>query len=268
VGERVALATVAAWAAFPAAVSLQLAYTESIAMLVLCATLWAVMRRAWLLSAALVLLLGITRPIAAPLVVVVAVALVVRWRARRTDPISRGEYARGAVALAASGVAAVVWPLLAWAVTGSRSAYMDTMSAWRAGGQIVPVKPWVSMSHWVFRDTAHPELFGDVLLVALVVALVVLPLGPWARRLGPELRTWCLAYPAYLALVLDPFTSIFRYALPLFPLLAVILGGAWMGRAARWLWARAAALVVLGVAGQAVWIWTLLVFVPPSDYPP
>jgi hypothetical protein len=145
---------------------------------------------------------------------------------------------------------------------------MDTMSAWRAGGQIVPVKPWVSMSHWVFRDTAHPELFGDVSLVALVVALVVFPLGPWARRLGPELRTWCLAYPAYLALVLDPFTSIFRYALPLFPLLAVILGGAWMGRAARWLWARAAALVVLGVAGQAVWIWTLLVFVPPSDYPP
>ncbi|HEV7148133.1 MAG TPA: hypothetical protein VGN48_14170 [Pedococcus sp.] len=268
VGQRVALATVAVWAAFPAAVSLQLAYTESIAMLVLCATLWAVMRRAWLLSAALVLLLGITRPIAAPVAVVVAVALVVRWRARRSDPITTGEYVRGAVAMAASGVAAMVWPLVAWAVTGSRNAYTDTMAAWRAGGHIVPLKPWVSMSQWVFRDTAHPELFGDVLLGALVVTLLALPLGPWARRLGPELRTWCLAYPAYLAFVLDPFTSIFRYALPLFPLLAVILGGAWLGRAARWLWARTTALVVLGVAGQAVWIWTLLVFVPPSDYPP
>ena len=45
VGARVALATVAVWAAFPAAVSLQLAYTESLAMLVLCGFLWAVIRR-------------------------------------------------------------------------------------------------------------------------------------------------------------------------------------------------------------------------------
>ena len=86
---------------------------------------------------------------------------------------------------------------------------------------------------------------------------------------GPELRTWCLAYPAYLALVLDPFTSIFRYALPLFPLLAVI--------ARRRVGPAAPPLVVgpgrpcsswPGVVGAGVWIWTLLVFVPPSDYPP
>ncbi len=118
VGERVALATVAVWAAFPAAVSLQLAYTESIAMLVLCGVLWAVMRRAWLTAAALVLLLGITRPIAAPVAVVIAVALLVRWRGRRTHPISGGEYVRGALALAASGLAAVIWPLVAWARHG------------------------------------------------------------------------------------------------------------------------------------------------------
>jgi hypothetical protein len=93
-------------------------------------------------------------------------------------------------------------------------------------------------------------------------------LGPWARALGPELRTWCLAYPAYLALVLDPFTSIFRYLLPLFPLVVVMLGGGWVSRSPRWLWWRAGALVVLGVVGQAYWINELLVFVPPSDYPP
>ena len=268
VSDQVALASVAVWAAFPAAVSLQLAYTESIAMLVLCGVLWAVLRRAWLVAAGLVLLLGITRPIAAPVAVVVAVALLVRWRARRTSPISQGEYLRGALALAASGLAAVAWPLIAWAVTGSRTAYTDTMAAWRAGGQIVPFTPWLSMSTWVFRDSPHAEVLGHVALAALAVTLVAMPLGPWAKRLGPELRTWCLAYPAYLAVVLDPFTSIFRYALPLFPLVAVVLGGGWVRRAARWLWARATVLVAVGIVGQVVWVLTLLVFVPPSDYPP
>ena len=268
VGERVALATVAAWAAFPAAVSLQLAYTESIAMLVLCGLLWAVMRRAWLLAAPLVLLLGLTRPIAAPAAAVIAVALWVRWRGRRERPVTLGEAVSGVVALAAAGLAATLWPLIAWAATGSRTAYTDTMAAWRAGGHIVPLKPWLWMSQWVFRDSPNGATYGPVALAALVTAIVVLTLGPWATRLGPELRTWCLAYPAYLALVLDPFTSIFRYALPLFPLLAVILGGGWVDRAARWLWTRTAVLVALGLVGQVAWIWKLLVYVPPSDFPP
>ncbi|WP_230208887.1 hypothetical protein [Nostocoides sp. HKS02] len=268
VGDRVALATVAVWAAFPAAVSLQLAYSESIAMLVLCATLWAVLRRAWVAVAALTLLLGVTRPIAAPVAVVVAVALFVRWRRRGAEPISAGEYLGGAAALVASGLAPLVWPAIAWFVTGSRTAYTDTMAAWRADGQIVPFKPWLWMSEWVFRDTSHAAFLGPASLVVLGGTILALTLGPWARRLGPELRTWCLAYPAYLAVVLDPFTSIYRYALPLFPLLAVVLGGAWLRRTARWLWVRTAVLVALGVVGQAAWIWKLLVFVPPSDYPP
>ena len=83
------------------------------------------------------------------------------------------------------------------------------------------------MSKWAVRDLPHPDVLGPVGLIGLAVAVVVLTLGPWASALGPELRTWCLAYPAYLAVVLDPFTSIFRYALPLFPLLAVVLGGGW-----------------------------------------
>jgi hypothetical protein len=267
-GQRAALATVAVWAAFPAAVSLQLAFTESIAMLLLCGALWALARRAWLPAAGLALLLGLTRPIAAPLVVVVGVALVVRWRGRARNPIRRPELFSGAAALAATCLAAVLWALIAWSATGSRTAYTDTMSAWRAGGVIVPLKPWLWMSQWVFRDSSHAATYGPVALAALVTTIVVLTCGPWATRLGPELRTWCLAYPAYLALVLDPFTSIFRYALPLFPLVAVVLGAGWVDRAARWLATRTMVLVAAGIAGQAAWIWKLLVFHPPSDFPP
>ncbi|WP_270887512.1 hypothetical protein [Pedococcus sp. 5OH_020] len=267
-GERVALATVVVWAAYPAAVSLQLAYTESMAMLVLCGLLWAVLRQAWGATAVLALLLGLTRPIAAPVLVVVAVALFLRWRDRSSRPVSRGEYAAGAAALLACALSAVLWPLIAWSVTGSSSAYTRTMAAWRAGADIVPLKPWLWMSEWVFRGFDGASVYGPVGLAAVVMTLIVLTCGPWATRLGPELRTWCLAYPAYLALVLDPLTSIFRYAIPLFPLLAVVLGGAWVDRAARWLWLRASVLVVLGIVGQVAWIWKLLIFVPPSDYPP
>jgi hypothetical protein len=237
-------------------------------MFVLCALLWAVMRRAWLLSAALVLLLGLTRPIAAPAAAVIAVALWLRWRQRREQPLGSGEVLAGLTALASAGVATVLWPVIAWSATGSSSAYTDTMSAWRAGGHIVPLKPWLWMSQWVFRDSPHAATYGPVALAALVTTIVVLTCGPWATRLGPELRTWCLVYPAYLAVVLDPFTSIFRYALPMFPVIAVILGGGWVNRTARWVWTRSALLVALGIAGQAAWIWKLLVFVPPSDYPP
>jgi hypothetical protein len=268
VGGRVAFASVAVWAAFPAAVSLQLAYTESLAMLELCLLLWAVLRRQWFLVGALALVLGLTRPIAVPVVVVVAVALFLRWRGRAAAPLRVPDYLGGAWALGASAVGAVLWPLVAWQVTGSRSAYTDTMAAWRVGGEIVPLRPWLGMSQWVFRDFDGAAVYGPVGLAALATTIVVLTLGPWASALGPELRTWCLAYPAYLALVLDPFTSIFRYALPLFPLLAVILGGGWLERGARWLWARTGLLVATGVVGQVAWVWKLLVFHPPSDYPP
>jgi hypothetical protein len=32
--------------------------------------------------------------------------------------------------------------------------------------------------------------------------------------------------------------------------------------------ATVSVLVALGIVGQALWIWKLLVYVPPSDYPP
>ena len=82
---------------------------------------------------------------------------------------------------------------------------------------------------------------------------------------------WSLAYPAYLLVVLDPFTSIFRYLIPLFPLAAVLIGAAgrplwrrWEG----WAWARFGVLLLAFVVGQWYWIDILWRFVPPTDYPP
>ena len=94
--------------------------------------------------------------------------------------------------------------------------------------------------------------------------------GPWARNLGADLRTWTLAYPAYLAAVLDPFTSIFRYLIPLFPLLVVVLGAGWADRRGntwkRLLW-RFVPLLVLFVVGPVLLDRHPLALRPPERLP-
>ena len=102
-------------------------------------------------------------------------------------------------------------------------------------------------------------------LIGLGVLILAATLGPWARPLGPELRAWSLAYPAYLAAVLEPWSSIFRYALLLFPLALLGLSPVKRPR-------LRAGIVTLVIAvflvGQIVWVFWLLKFVPPTDYPP
>lgn len=269
-GGAVALAAMAVWAAFPSAVALQLAYTESLAMLLLCAFLWAVGRQAWVAAGGLAVAMGLARPIAVPLAAVMAVALWSRWRRRREQPVEPGEAVSLGLGVAGCVVGAVVWPVTVWAITGERSAYAETMGAWRPSGVLQPFKPWWDIASWVFRTTAHPTATAALALVLVAAGLLAAVLGPWATALGWQLRTWCLAYPAYLAVVLDPFTSIARYLLPLFPLTLVMLGMGWSAerRTSRWWALRAVVLVALGVLGQVAWVRGLLVYVPPSDYPP
>ena len=266
IGERWTIATVVLWASMPAAVVLQVGYTEAAAMALLTLFLLALDRERWLWAMVLALLLGLTRPIAVPIAAVAAVALWLRWRRRRADPLTGSEVASGVALLAGCAVSGLLWPVIAALVTGRADAYTTTMSTWRASREIVPVRPWLDMSRYYWGQT-----WGPVWLTVIFVVLAVMVLGPWAARLGPQLRTWALAYPAYLLVVLDPFTSIFRYLLPLFPLAAILIGAA--GRPlwrswAQWAWVRFGVLLLAFVVGQWYWIDVLWRFVPPSDYPP
>jgi len=266
IGERWSVAVVVLWASLPAAVVLQVGYTEAAAMALLALFLLALDRERWWWAMTLALLLGLTRPIAVPVAAVAAVALWLRWRRRRADPVSGAEATGGVALLVGCGVSVVLWPAIAALVTGRGDAYTTTMSTWRASREIVPVRPWLDMSRYYWGQT-----WGPVWLTVIFVVIAVMVLGPWASRLGPQLRTWSLAYPAYLLVVLDPFTSIFRYLIPLFPLAAVLIGVA--GRPlwrswARWAWVRFGVLLVAFVIGQWYWIDVLWRFVPPTDYPP
>jgi len=265
-GERAALAVVVLWASFPAAATLQVGYTEAMAMALLTLFLLALSRERWLWATALAVLIGLTRPIAVPIAIVTLMALWLRWRRRSEDPLGLRESGSAVAALAGCGVAGLLWPTVAWAVTGRGNAYTETMSAWRGSHEIVPMQPWLDMSRYYFGET-----WGPVWLTAAFVLVAVMVFGPWAARLGPELRTWSLAYPAYLFVVLDPFTSIFRYLIPLFPLLAVMVGAGSVQRrpGTVWLrWLRSGVLLVAFIVGQWYWVDILWRFIPPSDYPP
>ncbi|EWT07708.1 integral membrane protein [Intrasporangium chromatireducens Q5-1] len=266
IGDRAALVVVVLWASFPASVTLQLAYTESLAMLLLVGYLYALDRRRWLVATGVALLVGLSRPIAVPLGLVTLVVVVVRWRGRDRRPIGAREYAAMAAALVGCAVAGFLWPAIAWWRTGSRSAYPDTMAAWRGPGELEPFTPWWGTATWWLGDG-----WGPVVLLAVPVVIIAMVAGPWAAALRADLRAWSLAYPLYLAAVLDPFTSIVRYLIPLFPLLVPLTGAGWSDRRGttwRRLLVRAVPLLVLFVVGQYWWTDTLWRFVPPTDYPP
>ena len=143
-------------------------------------------------------------------------------------------------------------------VVGQPKAYTETMGAWSVGGSVQLLQPWLEY-------VAQP---WNAVKVALGLAIIVaMTIGPWAGRLGTELRTWTLAYTGYLILVDAPSTCLFRHLPPLFPLVVVLIGGGWRDRPPRWLGGRAGFLVVLGLAGQVWWVWALLRFVPPTGLP-
>ena len=262
VGPAVALAAVAVYAASPVSPSFQIAYTESLAILLLCGFLWAISKERWLITAALALLIGLSRAMALPLAIVALVAVFLRWRRRDQDPITAREGWSGLAALGSCGAAGLLWPFIVSIGAGSPLAYTDTMGAWSVGGSVQLLRPWLEYV------SAPGEPWNAVRVAVGLTIIVAMTIGPWAGRLGTELRAWTLAYTAYLILVDAPSTSLFRHLLPLFPLTVVLIGGGWRDRPPRWLGWRTGVLIVVGLAGQVWWVWALLRFVPPVDYPP
>lgn len=271
------LATVALVSVFPSSVVLQVAYTEALALLLVAAALYLVWARRYEWAAVVIVLLGFTRAVALPLALVVlwhAVVRLGRWRrARRARSsaqalaLAAGEpvpapvlvpwrdVARIGGLLVVTVLSGLVWQVVTGLATGRPDAYFLTQEAWRGTGPVVPFLPWVQIARVIFGDS------GPWVLAAVLAAVAALGLSPVARRLGPELQAWPLAYLGYLVAVIEPWTSIVRFLLLAFPLAAVTVG--WT-RSRWWFWG----CVVAGVAGQVWWVWALWRLTPPSGWPP
>jgi hypothetical protein len=246
-GRSLALWTVALFCFFPSAAVLQLPYSEALAVLLLVAVLALLQRHStggYLAAIPLVLMLGLARPIAPALAAVIGLHLVRRWRwARRGEgALGRRELAALLSLTAAAGIATVAWSATAALVTGERLAYVETMASWRASRQVVPFQPWWEAA----RHYLGPGV-GALVLVVTLVALVWWLTRPSAAVIAGDQRAWCVCYFGYLLAVLDSFTSLPRYLLPLFPL-GTLAAAASPSRAYRVM------LVVTCALGGLVWL--------------
>jgi len=118
--------------------------------------------------------------------------------------------------------------------------------------------PWAWMATYVLHG------WGPVVLLLLVLGTVAVLASRPVRALGAEVWTWCAAYALYLAAVLDPFTSLPRFLLLLFPLALALVTCArgWRRVVLLTLW------ICVSLWLQWKWVSVLWVFAPPSDYPP
>jgi hypothetical protein len=259
-----AVAVVGVWAALPMAPALQLAYSEALAMALLSLALLWLVRGHWGRAAVAGLLLGLTRPISPPLAVVYAVAVWRRWRRRSIDPLSPAEAFRMVAGLVVMVAGSVVWPVIAWRVTGVPDAYGKTEAAWHHGSE-VPFSG-ISMLQLVGR---HGQLEWPTvaIIAALCLVAVLTVLAARSPRLDPLLITWCWAYLVFDLAVAKMRADELRMLLPLFPLVAVACGVASTRLAAHWR-QRAWLGAGLGIVLQYTWVMMYVRYLPGVAHAP
>jgi len=197
---------------------LQVAYAETLFLLLLFASLLALVRRHYLLMIPLGVVAAFTRPGVLALALALLVHLVVRFVRRREDPLRHVEAASIIAAGLFIAAAGAAWPYIAGWATGEPDAYLQSELAFWVGligrqESFAPFTPWFLMG-WTFLGIA-----GVILAIVVPAAF-----GVWmwrARSLGNELRAWGVSYGIYLFAVFLPQQSIFRLVMPLAPLLGV-----------------------------------------------
>ena len=264
--ERLAVLAVGLWCVLPPAPVLQVAYSEALGALLLAAFLLLLVRRQYVWAVPVVLLLGLTRAIAAPLAVVMVWHAVARWRARGRDPWPVRERWAVAGLAAATACSALLWPLLVGLVTGVPSAFFETQAAWGQKPTDGPFVPWVI---WAWE---HLGVVGVLLLLGVVAAGLHQLAGRHTAWLAGELRVFGVVYPLYLLAVVRPITSMWRFLLLDLPIAAALASAAVGGSLGRtlsphWRW-RVGAAALVGLVAMGWWVTVMLTRVPWADSPP
>lgn len=232
----------------PLSAVFQVAYAESMFLLLLTlALLLLVTRRyGWLL--AVIPVMAFTRPGVLAFSLLLGLHLIVRVVTRRRDPLARREVLLILAGGALAAVAGFAWMVIAGLATGEPDAYLQTELAWRAafiGDQpLVPFSAWIQGGVFWFGQP-----IGIVVVVAIFAGSAAMLFLPAVRRLGVDLRLWVASYLLYLFAVFFPQTSVFRLLVPAFPLLGAIA-------VPRNRWYRAG-VVVVSLALQWCWIYLM-----------
>jgi hypothetical protein len=253
-----ALFATALFCTAPLSTILQVSYAESMHLFLLFLALLLLVDRRYALLVPVVVVMSLTRPSGLAFALLLLLHLVHRFGTRSRDPFPWRERIEVVVVGLVSAFSGVLWLLIAWAVTGELTAYTDTEFAWRRGfgieGELIPFTPWFQAGEFWFQKwfglpAPWSLVLGIVAVVTVAGAYAGFLLSPWAKRLGPDLRFWLLAYALYLLAVFFPQSSTFRLLVPLAPALGAF------AVPTSWIWR--VALLVLGVAGQVLWTYGL-----------
>ena len=225
----------------PTALLFQVAYSEALALALLCAVLLLLHRRRYWWALVAVVALSLTRVITAPLAVVVAAHAWSRFRSPDGPHPRRGEWLGMGVLAAASVAGAFLWAVIVGLVIG------DQTGATSRPGMLSKLG-WFSQLH------AHVGIVGPLLLAGLLLVLFLASRTPRIAGLGIELATWLWCYPLFVFAVTEIHSGILRYLLLCLPLPLLFVLRPLDGRVRARHVASLAAVVVVSFGLQVWWI--------------
>jgi len=258
-GRFAASATVVLVCTYMAAPVMQIAYTESLALLLVCTTLLLLRnhRYGWLVP--VLITLALTRAVALAFVPVLIVHGISRYRRRAVEPFPEPDRWRVAglacMAIAATGL----WPAIAAFRTGDPQAYTQTMSSWGTTDKLHVLVEFPAFA-W-----AEGGVLGLAVLLALIALIALIVLRRGARAWDPEVRAWAGFYPLYLLLATAVGTSNIRHMFLAFPLMWPFPDETKTATDRRRRIAFVAILAICGLLTQWEWISQFLVVTGPAQ---
>ncbi|HWR84931.1 MAG TPA: hypothetical protein VN200_02930 [Rhodoglobus sp.] len=248
--EGSALFGVALFCFAPLSPILQVGYAESLHLLLLTVALILLVERRYWALLPVIAVMALTRPSGLAFALTMLLHVGWRWWRRRDDPFPLGERIASVTAGLFSAVMGVAWLLIAAAVTGSLTAYLDTELAWRSSyigyGELAPFAPWIQGALWWADWWGLPAWLLVVVLGLAVVGFSAALFTPPFRRLGVDLRFWLVSYALYLLAVFFPQSSTPRLLLPTFPLFGAVAQPASI--------VYRVGIVLLFILGQVGWV--------------
>lgn len=221
-GEIIAYRTVIFLLSFPTAFFFVAGYTESLALLLTIAAVWAMRRRRWWLAGMMGGLLALTRVPGVLLAPVLALVYLQhkrwRWQAIRADLL--------AVLLPPLGLG--LFLLYQWRVFGTPWAFLVAQQSWKNG--LAP--PW-HIPQLIIAALAEPSgwLLASLQLAVWLSVLGLALFALWRLPLEYGLTGLLLIVPAYCANIRDSLPRHVLISFPIFVVLAQIELPLWL----RWL---------------------------------
>jgi hypothetical protein len=248
--SETALFSVVLFCVAPLSPILQVSYAESMYLFLLAVALYLLLRRRYGILVPVIAVMSLTRPSGLAFALALFLHVAHRWLTRDSDPFPTRDRVAALLLAGFSTLMSFAWTVIAWAVTGSATAYTDTELAWRAPyigyGALEPFEPWLQGAAF-WGALWHVGGLALWLLAVVILGFVAFLFTPTARRLGADIRIWGASYGLYLLAVFFPQSSTFRLLMPMFPLLGAVA----QPRSTIY----RVSVVALFIAGQFGWLY-------------